>query len=95
MHTPRQSPTRKAIQRASERGRRMANQRWKLDRERRDALAALDTTDPLRAPGQIVRRLIIIDADQVAHELIIRDYHRTRAINRLLAPHGLVLKRKP
>jgi len=59
MHTCRQSHTRKAIQRASERGRRMANQRWKLDRERRAALAALDTTDPL------------------------------------LAPHGLVLKRKP
>jgi len=95
MHTSRQSHTRKAIQRASERGRLMANQRWKLDRERRAALAALDTTDPLRAPGQIVRRIIIIEADQVAHELIIRDYHSTRAINRLLAPHRLVLKRKP
>jgi hypothetical protein len=95
MHTSRQSHTRKAIQRASQRGRLMANQRWKLDRERRAALAALAIADPLRAPGQIVRRLIIIDADQVAHELIIRDYHSTRAINRLLAPHRLVLKRKP
>lgn len=95
MHSFRQSLTRKAIQRASERGRRMAQQRWKLDRERRDALSAMDTTDPLRAPGQIVRRIIIIEADQIAHELILRDYHSTRTINRLLAPHGLVLKRKP
>jgi hypothetical protein len=92
MHTSRQSHTRKAIQRASARGRLMANQRWKLDRERRAALA---TADPLRAPGQILRRIIIIESDQVAHELIIRDYHSTRAINRLLAPHHLVLKRKP
>jgi hypothetical protein len=95
MHTSRQSHTRKAIQRASARGRLMANQRWKLDRERRAALAALATADPLRAPGQIVRRIIIIESDQVAHELIIRDYHSIRAINRLLAPHRLVLKRKP
>jgi hypothetical protein len=95
MHTSRQSHTRKAIQRASARGRLMANQRWKLDRERRAALAALATADPLRAPGQILRRIIIIESDQVAHEIVIRDYHSTRSINRLLAPHRLVLKRKP
>jgi predicted methyltransferase len=93
MHKPRQSHTRRAIQRASERGRLMARRRWQLDRERRDAIAAQDARDPLRSPGRILRRFIVIDQDQTAHEIIIREGDSTRFINRRLAPHGLVLKR--
>lgn len=37
MHTSYKSFNRKRQQAASERGRKMANVRWKLDRERRDA----------------------------------------------------------
>jgi hypothetical protein len=50
--------SRKLQVRASERGRRMANRRWQLDRERRNKLAQLTAE---QFPVEIRRRLIVID----------------------------------
>jgi hypothetical protein len=41
----------------------MALRRWELDRARRDALAAAEMRDPLRAPGKIVRRIVVIEEE--------------------------------
>ena len=55
---------------ASARGRAMARERWRQDRERRAKLAALA---PLQFPGRIVRRVIVIDREVTAREAIIYD----------------------
>ena len=59
---------RRKIQAARDRGKRMANRRWQLDRERRDKLAAL-TAEQL--PAKIVRRVIVIDNETTVREAVI------------------------
>lgn len=49
----------------------MANIRWARDRARRAQLAALP---PEVMPGQISRRIIVIDWEWHAHEIIIRSW---------------------
>jgi alkyl hydroperoxide reductase subunit AhpC len=46
----------------------MANARWKLDRDRRAAMAA---KDPAFTGLQIVRRIIVIDREQRVREAVI------------------------
>jgi alkyl hydroperoxide reductase subunit AhpC len=53
---------------ASERARRMAKRRWELDRQRRERLAA---QDPIFTGLQIVRRIVVIDREQIVRECVI------------------------
>lgn len=52
----------------SEHGRRMANRRWQLDRERREQLAKLTAE---QYPTRIIRRIIVIDDERVVREAVI------------------------
>lgn len=78
---------------ASERGRKMAKRRWELDRERRDAIAKAEESDPLRVQGRIVRRIVVIENEVEVKEIVIRDWDSVREVNRKLARVGLVMKR--
>lgn len=64
---------------ASARGKKMAEARWKKDREKRAALAALAEVDPLRVPGRILQRVVIITAESRVVEIIRRDTTSQRA----------------
>lgn len=77
------------INKARKRGRRMAAARWKKDRERRDALAAASAADPLRAPGRIVQRVIVITDELTAVEIIRRDSTSSREWSRMKRRAGL------
>jgi hypothetical protein len=68
--------THKKIKAASERGKRMAAARWKIDAERRDRLAELD---PIKFTGKIVRRVIVIDAETTVKEAVIFDFDSFRS----------------
>lgn len=81
MHT--ESWTMQQIRRARERGQRMANARWKLDRERRDQLAAKSEIDPLRVPGRIIQRVVVITGEKTVTEIIRRDTTTQREWARL------------
>lgn len=81
MHTSYKSFNRKRQQAASERGRRMANTRWRNERARQDAIAA---TDPMRVTGKIVRRIIVIDNEETAREAVIYDFDSMRNARRKL-----------
>lgn len=61
---------------ASERGKRMANRRWQLDRARRDAIAA---ADPLRVSGKILRRIVVIENETTVKETTIYDFDSARS----------------
>lgn len=64
---------------ASARGKKMADARWKKDREKRAALAAMAEVDPLRVPGRILQRVVIITAESRVVEIIRRDTTSQRA----------------
>lgn len=84
----------KRLRAARERGRKMANRRWELDRERREAIARAEERDPLRVPlDQITRRVIVILDESRVAEVVIRKMDSTREVNRKLAKVGLTLKR--
>ena len=72
---------RKCAKAASERGKRMAAERWKRDRERRDRLAAMN---PLQYPGRILRRVIVIDRETEVREAIFYDTDSLRDAQRKL-----------
>lgn len=94
MPNPWESLSIKRLRAARERGRKMANRRWELDRERRDAIARVEKRDPLRVPlNQITRRLIVIFDESRVAEVVIRKMDSTREVNRKLAKVGLTLKR--
>ena len=67
---------------ASERGKRMAKERWRRDRERRDKLAAMN---PIQYPGRIVRRIIVIDHETQVREAIIYDNDSIRDAHRKMS----------
>lgn len=67
----------------------MANARWKIDRERRDALAKKEGIDPLRVPGRILQRVIVIHANQTATEIIRRNTTSMREWKRLKQQAGI------
>lgn len=52
---------------ASERGKRMAAERWRRDRERRDLLASMA---PERMTAKIIRRIIVIDGETTVREAV-------------------------
>jgi hypothetical protein len=69
MHSDWKGPFSRRLQRKrSERGRRMANRRWDLYRERRNRLAQVTAE---MYPNKIVRRIIVIDREQNYREAVI------------------------
>ncbi len=69
------------IKAARERGRKMAAARWRIDRQRRDHLAALS---PESYPGRILRRIVVIDDERTIREVILRESDSDREARRKL-----------
>ena len=67
------------IKAARERGRKMAAARWRIDRMRRDQLAALS---PERYPGRILRRIVVIEEERTVREVILRESDSEREARR-------------
>lgn len=65
--------------RASELGKRMANRRWELYRQRRDRLAAI-TADQF--PDRIVKRIVIITNETDVREIVYRAWDSPRECKR-------------
>ena len=65
--------TLKQIREASARGKRMAESRWKKHRERTRELERLANIDPLRMPGKIIQRVVVIRNESKVTEIIRRD----------------------
>lgn len=76
MHYPSKNLIVRRKQAASEKGRRMANARWKNERARQDAIAA---ADPLRVTGRIIRRIVVIDEERAVREAVIYDFDSIRS----------------
>jgi hypothetical protein len=64
---------------ATERARLRARRRWELDRQRRDALAALA---PELLINRIVRRIVVIDREQSVREAVIYEFDSAREARR-------------
>lgn len=79
----------KRFREASARGKKMAAARWRKDRERRAALQAQAERDPLRAPGKILQRVVVITQEQRVQEIIRRDTTSQRAWARAKRQAGL------
>ena len=62
----------KRFREASARGKKMAEARWRKDREKRAAWAAAEI-DPLRVPGRILQRVVVITGESAVVEIIRRD----------------------
>jgi hypothetical protein len=56
--------------RRSERGRKMANRRWQIQRQREAELAAMD---PIKLTGRIIRRIVVIDHERDVRECVFTD----------------------
>ena len=76
------------IAKARARGQKMAKARWAKDRARRDALAAMAEVDPLRVPGRILMRVVVLGGNQ-SREIIRRDGTSAREWARLKRSVGL------
>ena len=72
---------RRKVKAAREQGRRMANRRWELDRQRRASLAALTVE---QYPNQIVRRVVVIDNETTVRECVMRTWDSVRECRRKL-----------
>lgn len=66
---------RRLAKKASERGRRMANARWRKDRREREKLAVLTAE---QFPRRIVRRIIVIDDERTVREATFWDWESGR-----------------
>jgi len=67
------------FQEASARGKKMAEARWKRERERQRQLEAVAEVDPLRVPGRILQRVVVITRESQVTEIIRRDTTSQRA----------------
>ena len=80
MHNGWKGPYRRWLQKqASERGKRMATARWARDRERRTVQAQLTAE---QYPNRIVRRVIVIDREKEAREVVIFQWDSEREARR-------------
>ena len=61
------------IKAASRRGRRMAKIRWDRDRERRAVIAAME---PMKFPGRIIKRIVVIEREVAAREIVFYEFDR-------------------
>lgn len=67
----------------------MAQARWKKDSERRDEIAAREQIDPLRAPGRIIMRVVVIHDESRVVEIIRRATTSAREWDRRKRAAGL------
>lgn len=74
---------------ASARGKKMADARWKRERERQRQLEATAEIDPLRVPGRILQRVVVITRESQVVEIIRRDTTSQRAWARMKQKAGL------
>lgn len=74
---------------ASARGRKMANARWSRERDRQRQLEAAAEIDPLRAPGRILQRVVVITHESQVTEIIRRDTTSQRAWARMKMKTGI------
>jgi hypothetical protein len=77
------------IREASARGKRMANSRWEKHRKRTREMERLANLDPLRVPGRIVQRVVVIVQESRVIEIIRRDTTSQREWSRLKRKAGL------
>jgi hypothetical protein len=70
---------RRKVKAARERGRRMANRRWQLDRQRRNKLAALTAE---QCPTRIVRRIVVIENETMVNEAVFWNFESKRSWRR-------------
>ena len=73
----------KRIREASARGKEMADARWKKHRERTRELERLADIDPLRMPGKILQRVVVIWNESKVTEIIRRDTTSQREWSRM------------
>jgi hypothetical protein len=71
--------SRQKQRRASEHGRAMARVRWQRDRERREKVAQLTAE---KYPQRIVRRIVVIDRERTAREVVIWSWDSAREARR-------------
>lgn len=74
---------------ASARGKKMANARWEKERERQRQLEATAEIDPLRVPGRILQRVVVITRESQVIEIIRRDTTSQRAWARMKMKAGI------
>jgi hypothetical protein len=80
MHNDWKGPYQRRLRKvASERGKRMAEARWAIDRKRRAALARVTAE---QYPREIVRRIIVIDGEVRAREAVIFSWDSRREAGR-------------
>lgn len=81
MHFPSKNFSLRKKRAASERGRKMAEARWRIDRQRRDELAG---KDPAFAGLSITRRIIVIDREKTVREATIYAHDSDRSARKKL-----------
>lgn len=69
MHMHGETYSMRQIRLKRERGRRMAQARWKADRERRETLAAMEPLRACEMGRKLMQRVVVIGADQRAVEI--------------------------
>lgn len=74
---------------ASARGKKMANARWTRERERQRQLEATAEIDPLRVPGRIIQRVVVITRESQVAEIIRRDTTSQRSWARMKRKMGI------
>lgn len=67
----------------------MADSRWKKHRERTQELERLANLDPLRVPGRILQRVVVILNESKVTEIIRRDTTSQREWSRMKKNAGL------
>ena len=77
------------IREASARGKQMAAARWEKHRKRTREMERLANLDPLRVPGRIVQRVVVIVQESRVIEIIRRDTTSQREWSRLKRNAGL------
>jgi hypothetical protein len=80
----------KRFREASARGKKMAQARWKKDREKRAAWEAAEKADPLRVPGRILQRVVVITGEANVVEITRRDTTSARQWRQMKRRAGLV-----
>jgi len=73
----------KGIKQASAQGKKMADARWKKHRELTQELEKLAAIDPLRVPGKIIQRVVVIWNESEVTEIVRRDTTSQREWARL------------
>lgn len=89
MHMHSESYSSQQIRRKRERGQKMANARWQRVRQQQRELARAEQIDPLRVPGRIIQRIVVITGERDAVEIIRRNTTSAREWARMKRAAGV------